>query len=87
MSDFDPTAALLQFPDTPRVRRARTLDIAGRAIPLLQAALDAGNATLLRELFAVLGDVAAGEDALARFVAISVADAQVVAIAGEAAGS
>ncbi len=70
--------SVIQFPDSPRAQRARTLDIAGRAIPLLQAALDAGNATLLRELFAVLGDVAHGADARARLESISLEDGEVV---------
>jgi len=73
--------SVFQLPDGPRARRARTLDVAGRAIPLLQAALDAGNATLLRELFAVLGDVASGADALARMEGISLDDADVVRLA------
>ncbi|HSQ64591.1 MAG TPA: hypothetical protein VLM85_15310 [Polyangiaceae bacterium] len=73
--------SVISFPAGARARRARTLDIAGRAIPLLQAALDAGNATLLRELFAVLGDEAAGADALARAESISIEDAQIVRLA------
>ena len=73
--------SVISFPASACARRARTLDIAGRAIPLLAAALDAGNATLLRELFAVLGDVASGADALARMEGISLDDADVVRLA------
>jgi len=70
--------SLIPFPDTAREKRERTFDIARRAIPLLQAALDAGNATLLGELFAVLGDVAGGADALARADEIWIGDAEIV---------
>ena len=51
---------VIQFPNTRRIERERTLDVAAKVIPLLQAALDSDNAMLLRDLFAVLGDVAQG---------------------------
>ncbi|HEX7601169.1 MAG TPA: hypothetical protein VF316_06165 [Polyangiaceae bacterium] len=87
MNDVDPRAALLQFPEASRLRRERTFDIAARAIPLLQAALDSGNATLLCELFAVLGEVADGGEAYARISAILMKDAEVAAMPARTAGS
>lgn len=87
MNDVDPRAALLQFPEASRLKRERTFDIAAKTIPLLQAALDSGNAALLRELFAVLGDVANGGEAYARLCAISMKDAEVVNLPRRATGS
>ncbi len=69
---------VIPFPHDPRARRARTLDVAARAIPLLEAALREGNATLLGELFAVLGAEAAGEGALGRLEAIRIGEAEIV---------
>jgi len=71
---------VIRFPDRSRVERERILDIATKAVPLLQAAIAAGNSALLRDLFAVLGDVADGADAMARLTSISIEDAEVVAM-------
>lgn len=73
-------ATVIRFPDRSRVQRERTLDIAAKAVPLLQAAIAAGNSALVRDLFAVLGDVADGADAMARLASISIEDAEVVAM-------
>ncbi len=72
---------VIRFPTTARAERERALDVAAKAIPLLRAALDAGNAALLRELFAVLGDVADGADASVRLAEITIEDAEIVRIA------
>lgn len=80
MSDVDPRAVVVQFPETLRVRRERTLDIAAKLIPVLQEALDSGNATLVRGLFAVLGEAAAGGDAFALISAIQMRNGELVAM-------
>jgi hypothetical protein len=71
---------VIRFPTTARGERERTFDVAAKAIPLLEAALDAGNAALVREIFAVLGDVAGGADASGRLADITIEDAQIVRI-------
>ena len=84
MSNVDPRAVVVQFPEASRVRRERTLDIAAKLIPVLQEALDSGNATLVLELFAVLGEVARGGEAYARIAAIELKDGEVVGMRGRA---
>lgn len=82
MSEVDARAVVVPFPETPRVRRELTLDIAAKLIPLLQEALDVGNATLVRDLFAVLGEVARGGDAYALVSMIEMKDGEVVRMRG-----
>jgi hypothetical protein len=86
VSDVDSRAVLVQFPEAPRVRREQILDIAAKLIPVLQEALDAGNATLVRDLFAVLGEVARGGDAYALVSMIEMKDGEVVGLRGRAGG-
>lgn len=71
-------AKLVRFPAGPRIRREHTLDVAATVMPLLRAAQAEGNATLLRDLFAVLGDFAAGGNAHARLGAIRMKHGEVV---------
>ena len=76
--DFVDNTNVIRFPDRSRVERERILDIAAKAVPLLQAAIATRNAALLRELFAVLGDVADDADAMARLASISIEDGKIV---------
>ncbi len=69
---------LIRFPDRARAERERILDIAAKAVPLLQAAIAAGNSALVRDLFAVLGDVAEDADAMSRLASISIEDGKIV---------
>lgn len=78
MNDAHSSSKILKFPDAVRVERQGVLNITRALLPLLEAALAEGNAELLREVFAVLGDVADGRDAEARLAAIRVEDATVV---------
>jgi hypothetical protein len=72
-------AIVLQFPDLERRRRAHVLRIAGALVPLLQAAVETGNASLVQRVFRAMGELACG-DAMAELEAIRVADAEVVEI-------
>ena len=78
MNDAHSASKIVQFPDAARAEREGLLNITRALLPLLEAALAEGNAELLREVFAVLGDVASGRDAEARLAAIRVEDAKVV---------
>ena len=69
---------LVQFPNAARVERDGLLGIARSVVPLLAAALEEGNAALVRQVFAVLGDVADGGDAAGRLAGIRLGDAEVV---------
>jgi len=71
-------STVIRFPDRARAERERILDIAARAVPLLQAAIAAGNSALVRDLFAVLGDVAEDADAMSRLASITIADGKIV---------
>jgi len=73
---------VVQFPERARAERERVLDIARSAVALLEAALEEGNAGLLREVFAALGDAAAGGDAERRLEGILLRDADVVELRG-----
>jgi hypothetical protein len=69
---------LVQFPNAARVERDGLLGIARSVVPLLAAALEEGNAELVRQVFGVLGEVAEGGDAAARLAGIRLGDAEVV---------
>jgi hypothetical protein len=73
-------ATVIPFPQLARLRRERILDVAEKAIPLLEAARASGNSTLLRGLFAVLGDVAWDIDATELLETISTHDGEIVAL-------
>ena len=69
------------FPRTTRDRREHLLRVAASAAPLLEAAVTAGNATMIERIFEALGAFAQDDDAvLDRLESVGVHDAQVVPI-------
>ena len=71
---------VLRFPSEERARREQLLGIAAAALPVLQAALEMGNATMVARVIAALGAMPCHDDALALLEAIGVTDAEVVDI-------
>jgi hypothetical protein len=61
-------------------RREAFLGVARAAMPVMNAAIETRNASLLREVVDVLAGVAAGEDMTERVAAIQIRDARVVRI-------
>jgi hypothetical protein len=74
-------ARLLQFPAGARIEREGLLAVARSVVPLLEAALEEGNAELVRQVFGVLGAVAEGGDAEGRLAAIRIWDGELVKLA------
>ncbi len=69
------------FPGSVRERREHVLQVAASAAPLLEAAVAAGNATMIERIFEALGAFAQNDDAvLDRLDSVAVGDAQVVPI-------
>ena len=68
------------FPRSVRDRREHVLRVAASAAPLLEAAVAAGNATMIEHIFEALGAFAQDDDGgvLERLDAVAVRDAQVV---------
>ena len=58
------------------------LQVARAALPLLEAATAAGDATLVEKIFDGLGAVARGEDALELLEAVRFGDAEIIPIRG-----
>lgn len=74
------------FPESVRERREHVLRVAASAAPLLEAAVAAGNATMIESIFEALGAFAKDDDAfLDRLDAVAVNDAQVVPISSRRA--
>lgn len=69
------------FPRRSRDRREHVLRVAASAAPLLEAAVAAGNATMIERIFEALGAFAQDDDAVVELLeSIAVRDAQVVPI-------
>jgi len=69
------------FPRSTRDRREHVLRVAASAAPLLEAAVAAGNATMIERIFEALGAFAQDDDAvLERLDSVTVGDAQIVPI-------
>ena len=69
------------FPRSVRDRREHVLRVAASAAPLLEAAVAAGNATMIERIFEALGAFAQDDDAvLDRLDSVGVRDAKVVPI-------
>ena len=69
------------FPRSVRDSREHVLRVAASAAPLLEAAVAAGNATMIERIFEALGAFAQDDDAvLERLDYVGVRDAQVVPI-------
>ena len=67
------------FPRRSRDRREHVLRVAACAAPLLEAAVAAGNATMIERIFEALGAFAQDDEAvLERLDAVAVRDAQIV---------
>ena len=67
------------FPRNARDRREHVLRVAASAAPLLEAAVAAGNATMIEHIFEALGAFAQDDDAvLERLDSVAIRDAQVV---------
>jgi hypothetical protein len=76
------------FPRSVRERREHVLRVAASAAPLLEAAVAAGNATMIERIFEALGAFAHDADAaLDRLDAVAIGDAKVVPIRSTRAGS
>jgi hypothetical protein len=74
------SATVLPFPTASRNRREHLLRVASAAVPLLQALVAAGNATMVARIFDALGALSADHDALARLDAIRQESAEVVVL-------
>jgi hypothetical protein len=69
------------FPRRARDRREHVLRVAASAAPLLEAAVAAGNATMIERIFEALGAFAHDDDAaLDRLDSVAIGDAKVVPI-------
>ena len=73
---------VISFPTAARARRAYVLQVARAALPLLEAASEAGDATLIEKIFDGLGAVARGEDALGVLEAVRFGDAEIIPLRG-----
>jgi hypothetical protein len=69
------------FPQRARDRREHVLRVAASAAPLLEAAVAAGNATMIERIFEALGAFAQDDDAVVELLeSVAVRDAQIVPI-------
>jgi hypothetical protein len=76
------------FPQSVRDRREHVLRVAASAAPLLEAAVAAGNATMIERIFEALGAFALDADAaLDRLDSVAISDAKIVAIRSIRAGA
>jgi hypothetical protein len=73
-----PVGSVVAFPADAREERARLLEIARSALPLLEAALHEDNVRLLKRVFESLGEAARGRDGRARLELVQLNDAQVI---------
>ena len=73
---------VVSFPTAVRKRREHLIRVAKIATPLLEAAVAAGDATLIARTFEALGAVARGEGALDVLEAVRFRDADVIPLRG-----
>jgi hypothetical protein len=73
------------FPQSVRDRREHVLRVAASAAPLLEAAVAAGNATMIERIFEALGAFARDDEAVGDLLeSVAVNDAQVVPLSRRA---